>query len=197
MDGGADGYSAGYARERVAGFSGWDNGSCAGGDARAGRRVLGGRGPADERDGHGGGDPARFVRVLCRRVGGDDGGDDAAGRGSGSAATCSCRWCARCAAVRRVLSGRLGTGGRRGVCAVPAARDDRGRRGGDRGRCLRVHAAQAALPPALPRQRPRRFAFGLCCAGSSIGLMLVALSVMSVTWMSVIAVLVLDRKSVV
>jgi predicted metal-binding membrane protein len=35
------------------------------------------------------------------------------------------------------------------------------------------------------------FAFGLCCAGSSIGLMLVALSV---TWMSVIAVLVLAQK---
>ena len=38
--------------------------------------------------------------------------------------------------------------------------------------------------------------FGLCCAGSSIGLMamLVALGVMSVTWMSVIAVLVLGQK---
>jgi predicted metal-binding membrane protein len=40
------------------------------------------------------------------------------------------------------------------------------------------------------------FEFGLCCVGSSIGLMLVlvALSVMSVTWMSVIAVLVLAQK---
>ena len=40
------------------------------------------------------------------------------------------------------------------------------------------------------------FGFGLCCAGSSIGLMvmLVALGVMSVTWMSVIAVLVLVQK---
>jgi predicted metal-binding membrane protein len=40
------------------------------------------------------------------------------------------------------------------------------------------------------------FAFGLCCVGSSIGLMLmlVALGVMSVTWMSVIAVLVLAQK---
>jgi predicted metal-binding membrane protein len=38
--------------------------------------------------------------------------------------------------------------------------------------------------------------FGLCCAGSSIGLMamLVVLGVMSVTWMSVIAVLVLAQK---
>jgi predicted metal-binding membrane protein len=40
------------------------------------------------------------------------------------------------------------------------------------------------------------FGFGLCCAGSSIGLMamLVALGVMSLTWMSVIAVLVLGQK---
>ena len=40
------------------------------------------------------------------------------------------------------------------------------------------------------------FEFGLCCAGSSIGLMLmlVALGVMSVTWMAVIAVLVLVQK---
>jgi predicted metal-binding membrane protein len=38
--------------------------------------------------------------------------------------------------------------------------------------------------------------FGLCCAGSSAGLMamLVALGVMSVTWMSVIAVLALVQK---
>jgi predicted metal-binding membrane protein len=40
------------------------------------------------------------------------------------------------------------------------------------------------------------FGFGLCCAGSSIALMamLVALCVMSVTWMSVIAILVLAQK---
>ena len=40
------------------------------------------------------------------------------------------------------------------------------------------------------------FRFGLCCAGSSIGLMamLVAVGIMSVTWMSVIAVLVLAQK---
>jgi predicted metal-binding membrane protein len=40
------------------------------------------------------------------------------------------------------------------------------------------------------------FGFGLCCAGSSIGLMLmmVALGVMSVIWMSVIAVLALAQK---
>jgi predicted metal-binding membrane protein len=40
------------------------------------------------------------------------------------------------------------------------------------------------------------FEFGLCCVGSSIGLMLmlVALGIMSVTWMSLIAVLVLAHK---
>jgi len=40
------------------------------------------------------------------------------------------------------------------------------------------------------------FDFGLCCVGSSIGLMLmlVALSVMSVTWMSVIAVPMIAQK---
>jgi predicted metal-binding membrane protein len=40
------------------------------------------------------------------------------------------------------------------------------------------------------------FEYGLCCVGSSIGLMLmlVALSVMSVAWMSLIAVLVLAQK---
>jgi predicted metal-binding membrane protein len=40
------------------------------------------------------------------------------------------------------------------------------------------------------------FGFGLCCTGSSIGLMamLVALGVMSITWMAVIAVLVVAQK---
>jgi predicted metal-binding membrane protein len=40
------------------------------------------------------------------------------------------------------------------------------------------------------------FRFGLCCAGSSIGLMamLVAVGVMSVIWMSVVAILVLAQK---
>jgi predicted metal-binding membrane protein len=38
--------------------------------------------------------------------------------------------------------------------------------------------------------------FGLCCAGSSLGLMvmLVALGVMSITWMAVIAVLIFAQK---
>jgi predicted metal-binding membrane protein len=58
--------------------------------------------------------------------------------------------------------------------------------------------------PPLKRHFRRRcretagsgLAFAFCCVGSSIGLMLilVALSVMSITWMSVIAVLVLGQK---
>jgi predicted metal-binding membrane protein len=47
------------------------------------------------------------------------------------------------------------------------------------------------------RERVRSgFEFGLCCVGSCIGLMLmqVALGVMSIMWMSVIAVLVLAEK---
>jgi predicted metal-binding membrane protein len=47
------------------------------------------------------------------------------------------------------------------------------------------------------RERARSgLAFGLCCAGSSIGLMavLVAVGVMSITWMSVIAVVELAQK---
>jgi predicted metal-binding membrane protein len=47
------------------------------------------------------------------------------------------------------------------------------------------------------RERVRSgFQFGLCCAGSSIGLMLmlVALGLMSVAWMSLIAIVVLAQK---
>jgi predicted metal-binding membrane protein len=47
------------------------------------------------------------------------------------------------------------------------------------------------------RERVRSgFRFGLCCAGSSLGLMLmlVVLGVMSITWMAVIAILALTQK---
>jgi predicted metal-binding membrane protein len=47
------------------------------------------------------------------------------------------------------------------------------------------------------RERVRSgFEFGLCCVGSSIALMvmLVALGVMSVTWMAVVAVVILAQK---
>src|ERR1700683_5577189 len=67
----------------------------------------------------------------------------------------------------------------------------------------RPHGFVNASPPS---NRPLRrrchdgvrsgWGFGLCCAGSSIGqmAMLAALGVMSVTWMSVIAVLALSQK---
>jgi Bacterial protein of unknown function (DUF899) len=85
------------------------DGSRADGDTRARRRILVRRGRAHERDGHGRCDPARLVRVLCRPVGADGCGDDAAGRVSGSLETRSCqRSCARRAAIRRVVPRRLG-----------------------------------------------------------------------------------------
>src|SRR5262249_31800341 len=58
-------------------------GSPACGNAHIGSDVLGSRDPADEWNGHGGCDRARFVRKLHRLLGADDGGDDVAGRGAG------------------------------------------------------------------------------------------------------------------
>ena len=85
------------------------------------------------------------------------------------------------AAVHRHLPGHLGTRGRRGVRARPAARVAGRRRGGDRGGRLRAHAGQAALPPRCREEAGSGLGFGLCCVGSTIGLMamLVALDVMS------------------
>src|SRR5258708_28450020 len=75
---------------------------------------------------------------------------------------------------------------------------------GDAAAGARVIAAGAyELAPLKRRFRGRcrasvrsGFEFGLCCVGSSIGLMLVlvTLGVMSVIWMAVIAVLVLAQK---
>jgi len=59
----------------------------------------------------------------------------------------------RRAGVRRLVPGRLGTGRHGGVCGGPAVRVGGRRPDCDRRRRLRVHAAQAAIPPALPRQR--------------------------------------------
>ena len=56
--------------------------------------------------------------------------------------------------VHRVLPCRLNARGCRRVCVVPAARVVRRRCGCHRGGCLRVHADQGVLPPALPREGP-------------------------------------------
>jgi hypothetical protein len=70
----------------------------------------------------------------------DDGGDDAAWRGSGRLETRSRRQsCARRAALRRVVPCRLDAGWRRRVCVVPAARIVRRRRRCDRGTVPQVH----------------------------------------------------------
>ena len=86
------------------------DGSRADGDTRARRRILGRRGPADERDGHGRCDPTRLVRVLCCPVGADDCGDDAAERSPGSLETRSCQGLSKLCSVRhpfRRFSNRL------------------------------------------------------------------------------------------
>ncbi len=80
--------------------------------------------------------------------------------------------------------------------ALPAARDGGGRRGDDR------HRAYEFTPPKRHfRRRCRQmagsgFGFGLCCLGSSAGLMamLVVLGAMSVGWMAVVAVLAAGQK---
>jgi predicted metal-binding membrane protein len=129
-------------------------------------------------------------------VDGDDGGDDAAGRSPGS--------------IRRVQAG--------GVHAAPVFIGsylavwatagmavyavDRPHGPAVAGVTLIVAGAYEITP--LKRQFRRRcresagsgFGYGLCCAGSSIGLMamLVALGVMSIPWMALITVVVLAQK---
>jgi hypothetical protein len=72
-------------REKISTISIYNN--RAGGDPRARRCVSGVLNSANEWDGYGGGDPARLVRILCCHMGGDDGGDDVASRGSGGLET--------------------------------------------------------------------------------------------------------------
>src|SRR5438477_2586634 len=123
-------------------------------DSRPCCRSLDRHCPPDARHGHGRRHPARLVRVLRRPVGADDGGDDAARRGPGRLESrARQRSGARRAAVCRVIPRRLDTRRRPGVRGVPSTRHCRRRRAGDRGWCLRAHAAQAALSPVLPRER--------------------------------------------
>src|SRR5215469_9840198 len=174
-------------------------GGRAGGDARARRRVLGRRGLADARDGHGDRDPARLVRVLHRRVGGDDGGDDAAGRGP--AVLRRARASGGVRAVPLFVGSYLAVWALVGVAVYALDRPH----GSVAAGAVVVAAGAYELTPVKRHFRGRcrgsvraGFQFGLCCAGSSIGLMaiLVALGVMTMTWMVVIALLVLAQKLV-
>src|SRR4029453_581860 len=117
------------------------------GSAHVGSGILGSGDPADEWNGHGGCDRARFVRKLHRLVGPNDDGDDVAGRGAGGLET---RSSAIDAAVRRLLPGCLDAGRARRLCRVPATRVVRGRGVDGYGRSLRAYVVQACLPPALP-----------------------------------------------
>ena len=130
-----------------------------------------------------------------RSVGADDGRDDAAGRRSGNPQA-SRGERERRAPVRRLVPGGLGARG----CRVYALY----RPHGPVAAGLAVIAAGVyELTPLKLRCRRRcresvrsGLVFGLRCVGSSIGLMLilVALSLMSIAWMAVIAVLALAQK---
>src|SRR5262249_1933265 len=122
-------------------------GSPACGNAHIGSDVLGSRDPADEWNGHGGCDRARFVRKLHRLLGADDGGDDVAGRGAGGR---EARSSPIDAAVRRLVPGRLDAGWPSRLCGVPATWAVRGWGVDGCGRTLRADVVQACVPPPLP-----------------------------------------------
>ena len=131
-------------------------------------------------------------------VGVDDGGDDAAGRGPGGLETRSCqRSCAL--AVPLFVGSYLAVWTLVGLAVYALYRPHGSWVAG----ALMIAAGVYELTP-LKRDCRRRcresvrsgFEFGLYCVGSSIGLMvmLVALGVMSVTWMAIVAVVVLAQK---
>jgi predicted metal-binding membrane protein len=100
------------------------------------------------------------------------------------------------AGVRRDVHRRLGGGGRRCVCAIPATWHVAAG-------VITIAAGVYELTPIKRHFRERcrectrsGMVFGLDCVGSSIGLMamLIVLGVMSVTWMAVIAVVVVAQK---
>ncbi|MFD4414269.1 DUF2182 domain-containing protein [Streptomyces sp. NPDC058476] len=131
-------------------------------------------------------------------MGVDDGGDDAAGGCAGSVAARPYRRRsgARRAAVRRSY---LAVWALAGVAVYAVYRPHGSLAAG----AVVMAAGVYEVTPLKRHFRGRcresvrsGWAFGLYCVGSSIGLMLTppALGVMSVTWMSVIAVLVLAQK---
>src|SRR5262249_54838627 len=128
-------------------------------DAHTGSGVLGSRDPADEWNGHGGCDRARFVRNLQRLLGADDGGDDVAGRGAGGR---EARSSPIDTAIRRLVPGYLDPRWPSRLCGVPATWVVRGWGLDGCGRALRADVVQAYVSPPLPgasalglRVRPR------------------------------------------
>ena len=140
---------------------------------------------------------ARLVRVLRRAVGVDDGGDDAAGRGPGVVRHAQASGGVRAAPL--FVGSYLAVWALAGVAVYALYRPHGSLAAG----AVVIAAGVYEFTP-LKRHFRRRcrenvrsgLEFGLCCVGSSIGLMLmlVALGVMSVTWMAVIAVVVLAQK---
>jgi predicted metal-binding membrane protein len=160
--------------------------------------VLGGLGQADDRDGHGGGDPARlgsftfFAAVWVAMM---------AAMMLPGAAPAVAR-AARAGGVRAVplfAGSYLAVWALAGAVVFAAYRPHAPAAAG----AVTIAAGAYEFTP-LKRHFRRRgreiagsgFGFGLCCVGSSAGLMamLVALGVMSVGWMAVIAVLVTAQK---
>ena len=159
--------------------------------------MLGYRHRPDARHGHGGRHQARLVRLLCRIVGLDDGGHDAAGRGPGAIA--------RTHASGRLLAAPVFAASYIAIWAVVGLAVYA---------LYRPHGTVAAgvvviaagVYELTPMKRHFRLqchekvrsglVFGLDCVGSSAGLMamLVVLGVMSVTWMAVIAIVVVAQK---
>jgi predicted metal-binding membrane protein len=137
-------------------------------------------------------DPARFVRFFCRRVGGDD------AAGAAPAVARRVQAGGRVRAVPLFVGSYLVVWALVGVAVYVVYRPH----GSVAADAVVVAAGVYKLTPVKQHFRRRResagsgFGFGLCCVSSSIGLMamLVAVSVMSVPWMAVIAVLVLAQK---
>ena len=172
-------------------------GSRADGNARARRRVLGRRGLADARDGHGTatrlGSFGFFIAVWVVMM---------AAMMLPGAAPAVLRRAQASGGVRAVpvfIGSYLAVWALVGVAVYALYRPH----GSVAAGAVAIAAGLYELTPLKQHFRRRcrdrvnsGFGFGLCCAGSSIGLMamLVALGVMSITWMAVIAVLVVTQK---
>jgi predicted metal-binding membrane protein len=150
-----------------------------------------------ERHGHGRFDRPRLVQLLRRRLGVDDGRDDAAGRGP--AISRFVRADGRLRAVPQFVGSYIVVWTLVGLAVYALYRPHSTSIAG-----VLVIAAGAYELTAFKRDCRRRCResvssgtrFGLYCVGSSIGLMvmLVALGAMSVIWMAVVAAVVFAQK---